>query len=136
MSRGSRSVSSTTGPGASRCIFVQEAELERGDKVAIDSLNSPEYLETFFAALKLGCVPVNVNYRYLADEVHYVVDNADAKAVVHGPQFAETVKEALKRIQKPWRPFTLETGKNTRRSSRLRPGRRSGHPRTSRRVMT
>ena len=65
--------------------LAQEAELERGDKVAIDLLNTPEYLETFFAALKLGCVPVNVNYRYLADEVHYVVDNADAKAVVHGP---------------------------------------------------
>jgi acyl-CoA synthetase (AMP-forming)/AMP-acid ligase II len=58
-------------------------------------LNAPEYLETFLAALKLGCVPVNVNYRYLADEVHYVVDNADAKAVVHGPQFSDTVKNAL-----------------------------------------
>jgi 3-oxocholest-4-en-26-oate---CoA ligase len=90
--------------------LAQEAELERGDKVAIDLLNTPEYLETFLAALKLGCVPVNVNYRYLADEVHYVVDNADAKAVVHGPQFSDTVKKALKRIQKPWRPFTLETG--------------------------
>ena len=62
--------------------LAQEAELERGDKVAIDVLNSPEYLETFFAALKLGCVPLNVNYRYLADEVHYVVDNSDAKAVL------------------------------------------------------
>src|SRR4029453_17895810 len=90
--------------------LAQEAELERGDKVAIDLLNTPEYLEAFFAVLKLGCVPVNVNYRYLADEVHYVVDNADAKAVVHGPQFSDTVKKALKRIQKPWRPFTLEAG--------------------------
>ena len=38
--------------------------LRPGDKVAIDLLNRPEYLETFFAALLLGCVPVNVNYRY------------------------------------------------------------------------
>jgi len=91
--------------------LAQEAELERGDKIAIDMLNCPEYLETFFAALKLGCVPVNVNYRYVADEVHYIVDNADAKAVVCGPDVAGTVKQALKRIQKPWRPFTLETGK-------------------------
>jgi 3-oxocholest-4-en-26-oate---CoA ligase len=90
--------------------LAHEAELERGDKVAIDLVNCPEYLETFFAALKLGCVPVNVNYRYLADEVHYIVDNSDAKAVVCGAEFADTVKKALKRIQKPWRPFTLETG--------------------------
>ena len=90
--------------------LAQEVELERGDKVAIDMLNSPEHLETFFAALKLGCVPVNVNYRYVADEVHYIVDNSDAKAVVHGPDFSDTVKKALKRIQKPWRPFRLQTG--------------------------
>ena len=47
---------------------------EPGDKVAIDLTNRPEYLETFFAALKLGCVPVNVNYRYVADEIHYLLD--------------------------------------------------------------
>jgi acyl-CoA synthetase (AMP-forming)/AMP-acid ligase II len=90
--------------------LAHEAELKRGDKVAIDLVNCPEYLETFFAALKLGCVPVNVNYRYLADEVHYIVDNSDAKAVVHGPEFADAVKKALEGIQKPRRPFTLETG--------------------------
>jgi fatty-acyl-CoA synthase len=87
-----------------------EARLEPGDRVAIDLVNSPEYLEAFFAALKLGCVPVNVNYRYVADEVHYVVDNADAKAIVCGPEFAATVKKAIERIQKPWRPYVLETG--------------------------
>jgi acyl-CoA synthetase (AMP-forming)/AMP-acid ligase II len=101
--------------------LAQEAEVERGDKVAIDLVNCPEYLETFFAALKLGCVPVNVNYRYLADEVHYIVDNSDAKAVVHGPEFADTVKKALKRIQKPWRPFTLETGEPYERAIEAAP---------------
>ena len=90
--------------------LVQEAGVEPGDKVAIDLVNRPEYLETFFAALKLGCVPVNVNYRYVADEVHYVVDNSDAKAVVCGPELAGMVKMALKRIQKPWRPFILQAG--------------------------
>ena len=32
--------------------------------MAIDLTNRPEYLETFYAALQLGCVPVNVNFRY------------------------------------------------------------------------
>jgi fatty-acyl-CoA synthase len=90
--------------------LTQEAGVEPGDKIAIDLLNCPEYLETFFAALKLGCVPVNVNYRYVPDEVHYVVDNSEAKAVVCAPAVADTVKTALKRIQKPWRPFTLQIG--------------------------
>jgi 3-oxocholest-4-en-26-oate---CoA ligase len=88
----------------------QAAQLEPGDKVAIDLLNCNEYLETFFSALKLGCVPVNINYRYVADEIYYVVDNADAKAVVCAPDFAPTVKKALRRVHKRWRPSTLVTG--------------------------
>src|SRR6266487_2473441 len=44
-----------------------------GATVAIDLPNRPEYVETFFAALKLGCAPVNVNYRYLADETRYIL---------------------------------------------------------------
>jgi fatty-acyl-CoA synthase len=79
-----------------------------GDKVAIDLLNRPEYLETFFAALKLGCAPVNLNYRYLAEEVRYVLDNSDSRAVVHGPELADAVHEAVTGLTEP--PLTLEVG--------------------------
>ena len=87
-----------------------EAGVVPGDRVAIDLTNRPEYVETFYAALKLGCIPVNVNFRYQATELHYLLDNSDAKAVVHGPDFAKTVRQAAKRIPKPWRPLLLETG--------------------------
>ena len=90
--------------------LAQQADLQPGDKVAIDLVNRPEYLETFFAALKLGCVPVNVNFRYLADEVHYVVHNSRAKAVVCGPELAATVDQAVQRIDELRRPFTLQAG--------------------------
>jgi acyl-CoA synthetase (AMP-forming)/AMP-acid ligase II len=87
-----------------------EARAEPGDRIAIELTNRPEYLETFYAALKLGCVPVNVNFRYTATELHYLLDNSDAKAVVHGPEFTKAVKAAAKRIPKPWRPLLLEAG--------------------------
>src|SRR5437660_770835 len=87
-----------------------EAGAEPGDRVAIELTNRPEYLETFYAALKLGCVPVNVNFRYTANELHYLFDNSDAKAVVHGPEFTKAVKVAAKRVPKPWRPRRLEAG--------------------------
>jgi acyl-CoA synthetase (AMP-forming)/AMP-acid ligase II len=90
--------------------LAREAHLEPGDKVAIDLTNRPEYLETFFAALLLGCVPVNVNFRYVADEVHHVIDDSDARVVVHGSDQAKTVARAVKRIQRPWRPRLLEVG--------------------------
>src|SRR5215213_7488121 len=39
--------------------------LNRQDKVAQYLFNSPEYLESVYAAFKAGLVPVNTNYRYV-----------------------------------------------------------------------
>ena len=69
--------------------------LRPGDKVAIELVNSPEYLETFFAAQLLGCVPVNVNYRYVDQELAYLLDNSDAAALVYHDEFAPTVANAV-----------------------------------------
>jgi acyl-CoA synthetase (AMP-forming)/AMP-acid ligase II len=88
----------------------QSAGLQPGDEVAIDLTNRNEYLETFYAALKLGCVPCNVNFRYQVDEVYYLLDNSDAKVCVHGPEFTKIVRKAARRIPKPWRPVLLEAG--------------------------
>jgi fatty-acyl-CoA synthase len=90
--------------------YLAAQGLSTGDKVAIDLTNRPEYLETFFAALLLGCVPLNVNYRYVVDEVRYVLDNSDAKAVVAGPDQVATASAAVGQLQKPWRPHVLEVG--------------------------
>lgn len=84
--------------------------LRPGDKVAIDLLNRPEYLETFFAALAAGCAPVNVNYRYGVDETSYVIDDCDAGMVIHEPELADTVHRAVRQIRKRYRPATLERG--------------------------
>ena len=67
------------------------AGLERHDKVALYLYNTPEYLETAFAVLKAALVPVNTNYRYRQDELHYLWDNADAAAVVFDGEFTESV---------------------------------------------
>jgi acyl-CoA synthetase (AMP-forming)/AMP-acid ligase II len=57
----------------------------RQDKVAQYLYNCPAYVETLFGCFKSGLVPVNTNYRYTADELVYLWDNADAVAVVfHG----------------------------------------------------
>ena len=62
-----------------------------GDHVAIDCYNSIEYLESMLAAFKLRAVPVNVNYRYVADELRYLLADADAAALVHHHDLAATV---------------------------------------------
>ncbi len=56
-----------------------------GSKVAQLLYNCPEYLETVYALFKVRATPVNVNYRYLTDEITYILDNSDSEVLVfHG----------------------------------------------------
>ena len=57
------------------------AGVKRQDKIAQYLYNCPQYLESIFAAFKIGLAPVNTNYRYTADELVYIWDNADVVAV-------------------------------------------------------
>jgi fatty-acyl-CoA synthase len=59
-----------------------DAGLGAGSAVGQFLYNSPEFMESYFAALKIRAVPFNVNYRYLDDELLYLLDNADAEALV------------------------------------------------------
>lgn len=68
------------------------------DKVAQYLYNAPEYLESVFATFKAGLAPVNTNYRYGADELVYLWDNADAVAVVFHATFTERIAEIRDRV--------------------------------------
>lgn len=67
------------------------AGLGQQSKVAAYLHNCPEYLETYFAALKVSVVPVNTNYRYGPKELAYLWDNADAEAVVFHAVYAPVI---------------------------------------------
>jgi len=75
-----------------------ERGLGRQAKVAAFLYNGPEYIETYFAAFKAGLAPVNTNYRYGPEELHYLFDNADAEAVVFHAGFADTVEQIRGRL--------------------------------------
>ena len=64
-------------------------------KLGLYLYNSPEYCEATFAAYKLRGQPVNINYRYVADELAYLLDNSDAIALVHHSSLADCVQAAL-----------------------------------------
>ena len=75
-----------------------DAGLSRQSKVAAYLYNGPEYMEAYFAAFKAGLAPVNTNYRYVADELIYLFDNADAEAVVFHASFTPTVEQIRGRL--------------------------------------
>jgi fatty-acyl-CoA synthase len=68
------------------------------DKVALYLHNCPDYLETCFAAYKVGLVPINTNYRYADDELVYLWENADAVAVVFHGTFVERIEGIRDRV--------------------------------------
>jgi len=67
------------------------AGLHPGSKVAQYLYNAPEYLEVHFAALKLRAVPVNVNYRYLDEELLYLLTDSEAEVLVYHRSLGERV---------------------------------------------
>jgi len=79
--------------------FVQ-AGLKPDSKIGIFLYNSNEYLETQFAGFKMRGVPINVNYRYLDDELLYLLDNADAEALVFHSSLGDRVARIAHRLSK------------------------------------
>jgi acyl-CoA synthetase (AMP-forming)/AMP-acid ligase II len=69
-----------------------------GDHVALYLYNSSEYLEGMLAAFKLRAVPINVNYRYVEDELVYLLTDADAVAVVFHREFTPKLAAIRKRL--------------------------------------
>jgi fatty-acyl-CoA synthase len=65
------------------------------DHLAIYLYNGNEYLESMVGAFKARVGPVNVNYRYVAEELQYLLDNSNAKAIVYHSAFAPTLAGVL-----------------------------------------
>ena len=65
------------------------------DHVALYLHNGNEYLEAMLGAAKARCVGVNINYRYVADELRHVLADSAARAAVFHAAFAPTLAEVL-----------------------------------------
>ena len=63
--------------------------------------NCNEFLEAMLGAYKARVAPFNVNYRYVADELVYLLGNARADAVMYHARFAPTLAEALEEGRLP-----------------------------------
>jgi fatty-acyl-CoA synthase len=76
------------------------AGLGPDSKVGLFLYNGNEYLEAQYGAFKVRGVAVNVNYRYLDNELWYMLDNADAEALVFHSSLGDRVAHVLPRLPK------------------------------------
>jgi len=87
--------------------------LARGAKVAIVCRNRPEYVTAFFGAARSGCVLVNVSVLYSAEELHYVLDKADAEVLLYEDAFAERVQAVAPRLPRLRHTFVIARRRRT-----------------------
>jgi len=69
-----------------------------GDAVGLQLTNGSEYLEAMFAAFKIRAVPVNVNFRYVADELRFLYRDAGLVGLVYDRRFSAAVADAFPTI--------------------------------------
>lgn len=69
-----------------------------GETVAINMYNCPEWLEAYYAAIKMRAVPANLNYRYRDEELAHVLNDSDAAALIFHSSLAEVVLRSRPRL--------------------------------------
>jgi len=72
---------------------LTQAGLSASSKAGLYLNNSNEYLVGQNAIFKIGGVPINVNYRYVAEELIYLLDNSDSEAVFYHACYSSRIKE-------------------------------------------
>lgn len=71
--------------------YLQEQGVQPGDKVGIYSRNTIEAVEAMVAIFKARAVMINVNFRYVENELQYIFDNSDMVALIHERRYSDRV---------------------------------------------
>ena len=90
--------------------FLAEHGVGPGDHVGIYSLNSVEWVETAWAVFKLRAVWININYRYVKEELRYLFANADLTALVHQAEYSPRVTDLLPELPDLRLVITIDDG--------------------------
>jgi len=74
--------------------------LRPGSKIGLFMYNSNEYQEAQYGAFKMRGVPVNINYRYVDEELLYLLENSDAEGLVFHSSLGDRVQRVADRLPK------------------------------------
>ncbi|HWJ64603.1 MAG TPA: acyl-CoA synthetase [Acidimicrobiales bacterium] len=77
-----------------------------GDHIGIYGQNTAEWMIAMVAIFKIRAVPININFRYVEDELAYLFDNADLVALVHDQEYIDRI-EAVREKAPELRHFVM-----------------------------
>jgi acyl-CoA synthetase (AMP-forming)/AMP-acid ligase II len=93
--------------------YLADVGVEAGAHVGIHAYNRAEWCEAMIGCYKARAVPINVNYRYVPDELRYLYDNADLVALVFEAQFAPAIASVLPGLPALQHFVVLDDGSGT-----------------------
>ena len=97
--------------------FLASRGVGKDDHVGIYAQNSHQWLEAMLGALKIRAVPINVNYRYVEDELSYLIGNAELVACVYDQEYAGRLAAVADRSPKLTTFVHIEDGSGADTSS-------------------
>ena len=68
---------------------LKKLNISKGSHIGIYAFNCIEWLEIMLGAYKLCAIPININYRYVEEELKYLMNNADIEAIFFHQQFSD-----------------------------------------------
>lgn len=100
-------------------------DVEFGERVAVLSPNTHWFLESLYAINRLGAVSVPLNYRLIADDYEYILDDCGATVVIADHEYAgeiETIRQGIpterfvahgaNRVDGDWREYETLIAEN------------------------
>ncbi len=74
-------------------FFQEKLGVQKGDRVSILAHNSVVYVDLFYGLAKIGAIFAPLNWRLVARELSYIVNDCGSKVILCGPEFVETLAE-------------------------------------------
>ena len=71
---------------------LKKLGIKKGSHIGIYAFNCVEWLEIMLGAYKLCAIPININYRYVEEELKYLIENADMEAIFYHKQFSNKLE--------------------------------------------
>ncbi|HVA06527.1 MAG TPA: acyl-CoA synthetase [Acidimicrobiales bacterium] len=71
------------------------------DHVALALYNGSEYLESMLASYRARAAAFNVNYRYVGEELRYLLNDARARALIYHASLAPTLAQVIPTLDSP-----------------------------------
>jgi len=72
--------------------------VEKGDRVGLLQVNCHQYIESYFAVAKLGGIFVPLNFRAKAEELAYMIGNAEVKVLFVGSRYLDIINSILSQL--------------------------------------